>query len=80
MPTLGDVKIFWSSKLQTEISLPTLEAEYIDLSPGTRELVASGRGLLFELCKHMKFKHMGLSSISKALEDNTGAQNLGSSK
>ena len=60
--TLGDVPIFWSSKLQTEISLSTLEAEYIALSSGMRELVA-GRGLLFELCKRMKFKHVNLSSV-----------------
>ena len=77
--TLGDVPIFWSSKLQTEISLSTLEAEYIALSSGMRELVA-GRGLLFEMCKQMKFKHVGVSNVSKAWEDNTGAQNLGNSK
>ena len=77
--TLGDVPIFWNSKLQTEISLSTLEAEYIALSSGMRELVA-GRGLLFELSKQMKFKHVDFSSVSKAWEDNTGAQNLANSK
>ena len=30
--TLGDCPLVWSSRLQTEISLSTLEAEYIDLS------------------------------------------------
>ena len=61
--TLGDVPIFWSSKLQTEIPLSTLEAEYIALSSGMRELVA-GYGMLFELCSQMKFKHVSLSSVS----------------
>ena len=77
--TLGDVPIFWSSKLQTEISLSTLEAEYIALSSGMRELVAA-RGLMFEMSKQMKFRHIKLSNVSKALEDNTGAQNLANSK
>ena len=48
--TLGDVPIFWSSKLQTEISMSTLEAEYIALSSDRRELVTA-RGLMFELSK-----------------------------
>ena len=33
------VSIYWSSKLQSKISLPILEALYIALSQGTRELV-----------------------------------------
>ena len=36
----GGVPILWSSKLQSEISLSTLEAEYTALSCGMRELVA----------------------------------------
>ena len=32
----GDITIFWISKLQTEIDLSTLEAEYINLSQGMR--------------------------------------------
>ena len=47
---LGDVPIFWSSKLQTEISVSTLEAEYISLFSGMSELVAA-RGLMFESSK-----------------------------
>ena len=77
--TLGNVPIFWSSKLQTEISMSTLEAEYIALSSGMRELVAA-RGLMFELSKQMKFNQIKLSNVSKAWEDNTGAQNLANSK
>ena len=42
------VPIFWSSKLQMEIALSTLEAEYIALLQGMRELVAA-RNLVLEL-------------------------------
>ena len=38
MINFGGVPILWSSKLQSEISLSTLEAEYITLSQGMREL------------------------------------------
>ena len=46
--SFGGVPIFGSSKLQTEIALSTLEAEYIVLSQGTRELV-SASNLVMEL-------------------------------
>ena len=59
--------------------MSTLEAEYIALSSGMRELVAA-RGLMFELSKQMKFDQIKLSNVSKAWEDNTGAQNLANSK
>ena len=37
--TLGDCPIHWTSKLQQEISLSTLEAEYIVLSQAMHELL-----------------------------------------
>ena len=36
LPNFGEVTILCSSKLQTEITLPTLEPEYITLSRGIR--------------------------------------------
>ena len=36
--TLSDCPILWQSKLQTEISLSTMEAEYVALSASCREL------------------------------------------
>ena len=36
---LGDCHVMWSSKLQTEISLSTMEAEYIALSTALRDLI-----------------------------------------
>ena len=44
----GGVPVCWSSKLQSEISLSTLEAEYIALSQGMRELMSAKR-LVLEL-------------------------------
>ena len=46
--TFGNVPILWSSKLQSEISLSTLELEYIALSQGMRKLLLARR-FLFEL-------------------------------
>ena len=42
------VAIFWSLKLQTEIALPTLEAECIALSQGMKKMV-SDKNLVLEL-------------------------------
>ena len=75
----GGVPIFWSSKLQSEISLSTLEAEYIALSQGIREL-AFARNLVQELGNHMKHDLNSVSQISKVWEDNIGTQNLANSK
>ena len=56
----GGVPIHWSSKLQSEIALSTLEAKYIALSQGMRELV-SARRLVLELGEQMNFN---LKSVS----------------
>ena len=70
--TFGNVPILWASKLQTEIALSTLEAEYIALSQGMRDLV-SARRLMAELGERMNYKMDNISHISKVWEDNTGA-------
>jgi hypothetical protein len=77
--TFGSVPILWTSKMQTEIALSTLEAEYIALSQGMRDLV-SARRLMAELGERMNYKMDDISHISKVWEDNTGAQNLANSK
>ena len=71
----GKVPIFWSSKLQLEIALSTLEAEYIALSQGMVELVFTRR-LVVQLSEHMNFNLYGVSNVSTAWEDNIGAQHL----
>ena len=69
----------WSSRLQSEIDLSTLEAEYIALSQGMRELV-SARRLVLELGERMNMDHKSVSQVSKAWEDNVGTQNLANNK
>ena len=71
--------MYWSSKLQSEIALSTLEAEYIALSQGMRELV-SARRLVLELGERMNMDLKSVSQVSKAWEDNVGTQNLANSK
>jgi len=68
--TFGNVLILWSSKLQSKIDLSTLEAEYIALSQGMRDLV-SARRLMTELGKRMNYKLDNISHVSKVWEDNT---------
>ena len=75
----GGVPVCWSSKLQSEIALSTLEAEYIALSQGMRELV-SARSLVLELGERMNMNLKSVSQVSKAWEDNVGTQNLANSK
>ena len=75
----GGVPVCWSSKLQSEISLSTLEAEYIALSQSMRELV-SARRLVLELGERMNMDLKSVSQVSKAWEDNVGTQNLANSK
>ena len=75
----GGVPVCWSSKLQSEISLSTLKAEYIALSQGMRELV-SARRLVLELGERMNMDLKSVSQVSKAWEDNVGTQNLANSK
>ena len=70
--TLGGVPVAWSSKLQSEIALSTMEAEYIALSTGMRELVGN-RKLLNEITKECKIKREMKSLVSKVFEDNDAA-------
>jgi hypothetical protein len=77
--TLGGCPLTWTSKMQTEIALSTMEAEYIALSLAMRELLP-----LRELLKEMATA-IGVSSVfeirthSKVFEDNNGALILASS-
>ena len=37
--TLGEVPVIWTSKMQTEIAMSTMEAEYIAVSTAMKELI-----------------------------------------
>jgi hypothetical protein len=74
--TLGGCPVIWVSKLQTEIALSTLEAEYIALSSLMRDLVPMRR-LLFEIGEKLKLDFVKLAMIhSTIFEENYGALGL----
>jgi hypothetical protein len=70
--TYDDTSVFWSSKLQTEIALSTMEAEYIALSAGMRILIHLRR-IHEDVCTHFKgceIPYDPQSNISHVFEDN----------
>ncbi len=74
--TIAGCPVHWSSKLQTEIALSTLEAEYIALSSAMREMLPMRR-LFREIGVKMKLglQDKGLLH-STVFEDNNGALGL----
>jgi hypothetical protein len=77
--TLAGCPVSWASKLQTEIALSTLEAEYIALSTAMREFLPLHR-LLKEIGEKMnlQLEEKGLLH-STIFEDNNGALGLATS-
>ena len=69
--TLGGSPLVWGSKLQTEIALSTLEAEYIALSTSMRVLLPL-RDLVKEVCEDLGIERDELSLVSTVFEDNAG--------
>ena len=73
---LGGCPIFWSSKLQSEITLSTMESEYVALSMAMKELIPLQR-IVFEICNYLKVDLDKISTIKSELwEDNAGALGL----
>jgi hypothetical protein len=71
--TLGGCPILWKSKLQTEISLSTLESEYSALSASMRTLIPL-RSLLSEVVAALRLPPQFKSTIRcRVFEDNNGA-------
>jgi hypothetical protein len=70
---LAGAPLIWKSKLQTEISLSTLESEYSALSQAMRQLIPI-RLLIIELLSVLDPRESLTSSIScTVFEDNNGA-------
>jgi hypothetical protein len=70
------VPIMWVSKMQTQIALSTMEAEYIALSQSMRDLIPV-REILKEIKNHMLGEDdfsPKCSSRSKAFKDATGEE------
>jgi hypothetical protein len=77
--SIGGCPLTWTSKLQTEVALSTMEAEYIALSQSMRELLPI-RELVREMSTTMGYKkEFEIRTHSKIFEDNNGALILASS-
>ena len=74
--TFGSVPILWKSKVQTEITLSTMESEHIALSTAMRSLVHL-RASLFEIDEVVKLDLSSrMSTISAIFEDHQTCQIL----
>ena len=74
---LSKCPLLWVSKLQTEIALSTMEAEYIALSQSMRDLIPIRR-LVNAVCNALKCDMSNDPKMhSKVFEDNNGALQLG---
>jgi hypothetical protein len=70
--TLAKTPVLWVSKLQTEIALSTMEAEYIAVSQAMRDLLPL-RGLMDVLATGLNIERTQLTKVSTVWEDNNGA-------
>jgi hypothetical protein len=74
--TLGGCPLIWVSKLQTEIALSTIEAEYIALSQSLRDLIPMRR-LLQEATAGLSLTvNKNAILYSTVFEDNNGALSI----
>jgi len=73
---LGSCPLYWSSKLQMEVTLSMTKAEYITLSQAMRALLPL-HSLLHEVGTKMDLSFSNVSVIkTQILEDNNGALSL----
>ena len=75
---LSGVPVLWGSKLQTEITLSTMETEYIALSMSMRELIPA-QETIKEIAAGLGIERDETSTISKVWEDNEGCLLLANS-
>ena len=73
--TFGGCPLLWASKLQTEIALSTMEAEYIALSQSMRDVIPT-KSLIKEVLSHLGVSLEGVCTHSTIFEDNNGALTL----
>ena len=72
--TMANCPLVWVSKLQTEIALSTLHAEYVALSQSLREFLPL-KDLVKEILANYRFgtSKISYTTKSKVFEDNQGA-------
>ena len=74
--TVGGCPVIWASKLQTNIALSTMQAEYVALSSAMRDLLPF-KALMVEIATCMGLGHDDVAKIkTKVWEDNVGALTL----
>ena len=74
---VGSCPVIWNSKLQTEISVSTMESEYIALSTASRHLLPL-HNLVEEIGEHCDIHSAFPSTVHSTIwEDNAGALALG---
>ena len=59
---IGNCPVIWISRLQTETALSTMQAEYVALSTGMRDLLPF-RNLIMEVCARLGLTPEQLSTI-----------------
>ena len=70
---VGGCPVTWSSKMQTEVALSTMQAEYVALSTAMRDLLPF-KNLMMEIATCVGLSHPDLAKIRiKVYEDNSGA-------
>ena len=74
---VGNCPVHWVSKLQSEISVSTMEAEYISLSTAMRDLIPL-RTLVDEVKDLIVASMLPCRTYSKVFEDNNGTLILAS--
>ena len=74
---VGNCPVQWVSKLQSEISVSTMEAEYISLSTAMRDLIPL-RTLVDKVKDLIGASTLPCRTYSKVFEDNNGALILAS--
>ena len=73
---VGECPVLWASKLQTNIELSTMQAEYVALSSAMRDLLPL-KASMVEIFTCMGLGHEDDAKIkSKVWEDNVGALTL----
>jgi hypothetical protein len=77
--TLGEVPILWKSKLQPQIALSTMEAEYIALSTALRSLLPV-KAVLKTVTSALNIMIPEASTLSTVWEDNHAAEVLATTK
>ena len=74
--TLGGCPIAWTSKLQSEIALSTMESEYVAISMAMKELIPLQR-IVLEICHSLNVSLDRIATIKSELwEDNAGVLGL----